>query len=231
MKWFRVRTPVLHWRWLFVIALGEALWRLCKWLARHPILPTGAVVIGVLWWAASANLTVLVLVAAGISSLAVGGWAEQHGTDSWAALMAAFTARRRLHWYRARWDAAMAGCKLVQAEMVPELLDVRLGGQLGDRDLDVLTVAMAPGQLVSDWRQVAPRLASAWGRGRVRAHELPGRTDLVVLYVRHGRVRSLPAPVVPDTDDGGEQLQSLHELPPVERTRPGAFPRTPRRTP
>jgi hypothetical protein len=143
--------------------------------------------------------------------------------------------RRRRH-YAARWDAAMDGCGLVRAGEAPTLMAVRSAD-----GVDRLSVHMAPGQLVTDWRDAAPRLASALEVRSVRARR-DGPRD-VLLLVRWREIRlhdpevgddAAVAAELAETVGGGwetnEQLAArlAADLPePTELPRP-AFPRRPR---
>jgi hypothetical protein len=167
------------------------------------------------WWPLALGL--------GLLALAVGGWCESRKVRSWGQLTEAVEAYRRLRRYRAGWEDAMDGAKLVRADVVPTLEAVTLDG----RRLDVLTVTMAPGQLVADWRAVADRLASTWDRRLVRVRPVARRADQVQLFVHHhGAAVALPHPPAfaagPD-----EQEDTVTELP-APRPATGAFPRTPR---
>jgi hypothetical protein len=226
---FTIRGPVYHLTWLTVAgSLARGLWRALRWAARYPILPVGAILTAIMWWAVWVNAVALIVAVFGIGFLAVGGWAEKHGTRSWGELRAGLASWRRLRWYRARWEQAMAGCGLVRDGYVPELRSHAFGGWDHQRDVDVLTVVMAPGQLPGDWRTVAARLASAWGVRSVRALHVSGRTELVTLQVRTGTAPALrwQPPAVPVEEEGTE-LAPVRELP---AARTGAFPRTPRGT-
>jgi len=237
VRLFTLRGPVLRVPWPLVIVAwaGRAGWGVLRWLAAHPIIPLGGVVIGSLWWVASTNLAALVVGVFGIASLAVGGWAEKHGAQSWTALRDLAVTRTRRRRYLRGWEDVMAGCGLVRADVVPVLEDVRVGSIVQDTrrvgDVDVLTVLMAPGQLTDDWRQVGPRLASAWGHRSVRVRPVRDRSELVELQVRHGRptATSRPAPWAPQLEDEDDQPATAPApLPELPAPRPSAFPRTPR---
>lgn len=229
MRLWSLRPPVVRW-WTLVWAvwLLQALWLLLVFLARHAWIPATAVVLAAVWWAIDAGGLPVVGVCVGVILVALGGWAEMNEVRSWAGLRQALVARWRLLRYRHRWEDVMIGAGLTWADDVPQLLDCRLGGMAHERDLDVLTVAMVPGQTVDDWRAQRVRLAAALNRRSVRPHQVKGAPQRVELYVGH--VRSprpdgwAPAPVQlvePETELETEQT--------VQEQQPrGAFPRTPR---
>lgn len=245
MSWFRIRTPVLSWRWLFLIAAVRGLWRLLRWLAAHGAVTVGLLAIGLVAWVISRGGALWLLMAAG--AVLIGWGVAMEARPRWyrqaVEELASFRRRRELE---RQWDVAMAGAGLSRGEDVPELMAHRWGGQLGERDLDVLTVHMLPGQLVDDWRAARVRLAAALGYRKVRPHAIPGQTRDVELYgtryrelvpgVTVQRVElhptvqptvqnPMPVRLVPDPEDD----ESTPVEPPVERPA-GAFPRTPRRT-
>jgi hypothetical protein len=235
VRLFTLRGPVLRVPWPLVILgwAGRLLWTWTRWLAVHRavagLLALAVVVVWAGWpWGG--------LIVGGLL-MAAGTWLE--------ARPARFEEWRRGRWYRRTWEDAMDGCGLVRANVVPVLEDVRVSGNTRDGmgapwTLDMLTVRVAPGQLVSDWRAVQGRLASAWDLRRVRVHNYPGRTDAVQLACsRHRQLTPTVDQRRPELHpDAQPAVRTVLELvepddvsTPVEQPvdKPaGAFPRTPR---
>jgi hypothetical protein len=233
------RTPT---RWL-VLAGGLLLaGRGLRWLAAHLWVPFAVLVIGALGWVLAAERWWLLGIPVGVVLLALGGWRELHPGDSWPELVAVWRGWRRQRWYAARWEESMDALGLIRADVVPALEHVRCR----DRDLDVLTVVMAPGQIVEDWRERNRRIRSTWGLRSARCHPVYGQSDRVQVFARRAvdantgkplrtpewkvqrealRPEDLAAEVLDDHDkqDPEQPTSAL----PVQR--PGAFPRTPTR--
>jgi hypothetical protein len=187
VKLWALRPPVVRWWWLvFVVWALQIVGAVLRWLAVRwqtwVVLAAAAVVAGG-WWLVASGWWPIPTLAAGIGVLTVGGVMELQPAW-WRHLMAELASWRRRREYEAGWEDAMDGAGLVRAGIVPTLLSHRFGGAERERDLDVLTVRMAPGQLVSDWRAVQLRLASAFGLQRLRCHHVPGCPQDVQLYGR-----------------------------------------------
>jgi hypothetical protein len=245
VSWFRIRTPVLSWRWLLLIASVRGLWRLLRWLAAHGAVTLGLAAAGLLAWVISRGGALWLLMVAGAVLVGLGVLMEMR--PRWyRQVVEALASRRRLRELERLWEPAMDGAGLSRPDTLPELLAHRWGGQLGERDLDVLTVHMLPGQLVEDWRQQRVRLAAALGYRKLRPHLIPGQSRDVELYGSRYRDlapgiserRAEPHPTVQPTVQPARPEKTLQlvedpESTPVEQPveRPaGAFPRTPRRT-
>lgn len=215
--------------------------RCVRWLAVHLAFTGAALLAGLTWWAVAAGWWPWLAGATGVIFLGLGAATEAR-PDGWARLHARVVARRRRRRYLQLWDDAMDGAGLVRAQMVPQLLSVHVtgasrNGHGGPYDLDVLQVAMAAGQLVSDWRAVQPRLVSAFadlGVRRLRCHPVSDRPDLVELYAGHRRpVQRIGyagpgnnAVTKPEQDEGtGNAMDEAGQQP---RQDAGPFPRTPR---
>jgi hypothetical protein len=229
VKLWSLRPPVLRWWWLvwlvWTVQLAAAVLR---WLFAHLTVLAGLLIVAGTWYVVAAELWLVLALATGCVLLAGGGWLELHRVHSWAQLRQELASLRRLRWYRQRWDEAVDGAGLVRAGVPPVLEAHRYGGTVTgqERDLDVLTVRLAPGQLPGDWRQVASRLASTWAATGLRAHPVPGRSDLVELYVRHRRLD----PRLSDAQRAAAGAPDTVEQPATAPPPPGAFPRTPRRS-
>jgi hypothetical protein len=204
-----------------------------RWWLSWPLM-----LLGLGWWSVHRYgagtvvgwlvVAVLLLVAA----VAVWSWL---GPDSFGRVVVLpwRSWRRRRH-YERRWDEAMLGTKLERAGVVPMLMSCH-----GGETVDELLVHMAPGSLVTDWRDAAQRLASAFEVRSVRVRSAGPRD--VRLLVRHSAVSRHEWPADVDTEvaevaaqpaehESNEQLAEriAAELPePTELPRP-AFPRRPR---
>jgi len=121
---------------------------------------------------------------------------------------------RRRRYYLARWADAVHGVGLVRADVEPVLMSVRSRG-----GVDELLVHMAPGQLVTEWRDLAPRVAGALEVRSVRVRSA-GPRDVVLLA----------RPWVVAIDPGGDRVGvGIEPLEPDEQPATGgAFPRRPR---
>lgn len=188
MRLFTLRGPVLRVPWLLVIAgwAGMRGWLLLRWLAAHGIPTVCMLAVAGLWWLIAAGLWPWLLVAAGLTMAGLVTAMETRPRWYREALEQLASWRRRRE-YEAGWEAAMDGAGLVLRDVVPTLMAHRWGGAPGERDTDVLTVRMAPGQLVSDWRTQSVRLAAAFGLQRVRCHAVPGIPGDVQLFGRRYR--------------------------------------------
>jgi hypothetical protein len=183
-------------------------------------------------------VTVVALVVAVLAlAAAAWSWLEPGSFDRHAAGPVRSWHRRR--YYAARWDAAMDGAGLVRAETVPLLMSVR-----GNATVDELLVHIAPGSLVTEWRDAAPRLASALEVRSVRVRRAGPRD--VRLLVRHAAVswresqdaidaelaEVVQQPATETNDQLAERLvaeaPAPTELPRPEHMPGGAFPRRPR---
>lgn len=241
VTWFRIRTPVLSWRWLLLIASLRGLWRLLRWLAAHGAVTVGLAAVGLLVWLVSLGAWPWLLMAAG--AVLIGWGVAMEARPEWyRRAVEGFASFRRRRELEAQWDVAMDGAGLSRGDDVPQLMAHRWGGSLGERDLDVLTVHMLPGQLVDDWRAARVRLAAALGYRKLRPHPIPGQSRDVELYgsryrelapgITEQRARLHPT-VQPTVQPKLQLVDSEEPSTPVDQAveeRRGAFPRTPRRT-
>lgn len=243
------RTPIL----LLVVGLIVELAARAVWaVLRRPVLILAAAVVAGVWWLVdAAGALPAAAIGVGTILLGLGGLAErcQRRGISWGDQ--AVTSWRRVRYAR-RWDRAMRDAGLAQlnddgAAVHPRLLSVRLGGGPGERDTDVVRVHGLPGQVLTDWRTAAPRIASALDVRRARVHPEPGTSRTFVLMLNrlrdpvrradgswspHPPVRELSPSTDPQTvenpvDGGGKQPAT----PPagISPGMPsGAFPRAPR---
>lgn len=197
------RTPT----WVLLIAAGGiAVGRGLRWLAVHTIVVCTVALAGLTWWAIDRGWWPWLLGATGILCLGLGAVMELQ-PRWWQKLTRAAASRRRLAWYRKRWEPAMVGAGLTIADDLPTLTGHRFGGQPWERDLDILTVRTLPGQTVVDWRHVSDRLAAAWGRTRVRAHVQRGHAPAVLELFCSSR--PLPEATIRRAAVAGGQLPPL----------------------
>lgn len=225
MKLWSLRAPAAP-RWLAVaVWAGQLGWALLRWLAAHPGVLGYLTVLGVIAWAVRDDWWPWLLLACGLALIGAGVGMELQAAW-WQKLSGAWASHRRLRWYRKRWEPAMIGAGLTLGDDLPLLVSHRFGGLHGERDLDVLTVQTVPGQVLEDWRAVSPRLAAAWGRTRVRAHQLrtgdmraPRSLELFCSSQPLAAARRIAVA-------GGQVPPSTAVEQPVDR--PGAFPRAPR---
>ncbi len=211
------RTPT----WALIGGLAVmGLWRALRWLAVHAGV-TGALLLAVLtWWAVDRGWWPWLMLATGCICLGL-GTAMELNPRWWRRLSGTWASRRRLAWYRRRWEPAMIGAGLTLGDDLPQLLRHRFGGMLGERDTDMLSVRTVPGQTLADWRNVADRLAAAWGRTRVRVHATSGVAPRELTLVCSSR------PLPDRTAVAGGQVPSTAVDEPVDEPG-GAFPRRPR---
>jgi hypothetical protein len=227
MKLWSLRPPVVRW-WslVFLIWALQTLWALTRWLLGHGTVLGALLIVAGTWYVIAEQLWLILAMATGAVLLALGGWAEMNKVNSWSQLQAQLVARWRLLCYRRRWADVMVGAQLTWADDMPQLVACRLGGTTDGRDLDVLTVHTVPGQTVDDWRAQRVRLAAALDRRSVRPHAVPGRRQVVELYVSHHRKADagisagMPSEVPPEQEQEQEQ-----------DTPRGAFPKTPKGRP
>lgn len=160
------RTPT--WALLGGLAM-VGLWNGLRWLAAHTAVACALALAVLTWWAVDRGWWPWLMLATGMVCLGLGGVMELQ-PRWWRKVATVWASQRRLRWYRSRWEMTMVGAGLTLADDLPTLMGHRFGGADGEQDLDVLQVRTIPGQTITDWRHVAPRLAAAWGRTRVRVH-------------------------------------------------------------
>lgn len=209
----QLRAPsiALRFRWWLLWWALTFLVRVVIWLVRHPRF-TGIVGAGVLAWRIWTTVgTWPLVVAAGVLVLLLGLWAWRWG-ESFARVIG-WRVRgcwRRLVEYRTRWPAAMLTTKLTakigDAHYLPQLVRVRSTGSV-----DVVTVRLLPGQVLTDWAQVGDRLAATFGaldcRVRTPEHRLPswlrwlpwgnGRGLLVLWFLTRDPLTEVVQPAAP----------------------------------
>lgn len=241
MRLFTLRGPVIRMPWPLVVLgwLLVTLWGLLRWLAAHGVATVAMLGVAGLWWLVSAGHWLPLLMVVGAALMGAGA-AMELNPPWWRRLSTEVASWRRRRWFLTQWDTAMDGAGLSRGDDMPTLMAHRYGGAPGERDLDVLTVHMLPGQIVADWRAVQVRLAAAWGLQRLRCHPVPGQPGDVQLY---GRRFGLSASAQTRWQERGTahpsvqpaEQSTLRVVPPstpveepVEERR-GAFPRQPRK--
>lgn len=242
MRWLarRVagRAPTL----LLLAGLGVVgLGRLSLAVLRRPVLAGVLAVFVVLaraliaWGPALVGLGFAAAVLAGVLVAAAWSWLSPASLER--RLVNPVRSARRVRHYRRAWLNAVEGCGLVRNGIEPVLMSVRASA-----GVDRLSVHLAPGQIVEDWRSVAPRLAAALEVRSVRVRR-DGPRD-VLLLVRWRKIR-LRDPEVEDAAaldtevaEVAEQLEvkgslegyeraaeTTGPLPTPEQMPGGAFPR------
>lgn len=226
------RTPT----WALIGGLtAMGLWNGLRWLAAHLLVAAAVLLVALSWWAVDRGQWLLLVMATGGVCIGLGAVMELNPLW-WRKVTAAAASRRRLRWYRKRWEPAMVGAGLTLADDVPQLLHHRFGGVLGERDTDVLTVRTVPGQVLEDWRHVAPRLAAAWGRTRVRVHATSGVAPRELTLVCSSRTfadrRSVAGAQVPllrgNVQPASTAVEEPVDGPATPSGSSGAFPKQPR---
>lgn len=204
-------------------ALVALVWLVVE-IARRPVLLFACCCSALGWWAVArygaVGVGTVALVVVSVLGIALGAGAWLAPSTFERVLGGPARSWRRRRYYAARWADAMDGAGLVRAETEPVLMSCRSSG-----GIDRLTVHMAPGQLVTEWRDAAPRLVTGLEVRSVRVRR-DGPRD-VVLLVR----RWLPA-----VDPGGDPVrvagpeipaEELVDAEPEQPATPGAFPRRP----
>lgn len=200
----RLRAPSISMKlhWVLLWWLVSALLRLPVALLRRPALLG---VLAVAGYAAHVWTTVAawpVLVAAGTALAGLVGW-RCWRPDSFARRIV-WRVRgcwRRFTVYRSAWYPAMATTKLTtkigDATFVPELVSVRSTGTV-----DLVTIALLPGQVLSDFAEVGDRLAGTFGATdcRVRSHQR-NRRLLVLWFLVNDPLTEILRPVPPGAGD------------------------------
>lgn len=171
--------------------LGAGGW----WLLRHPVAVAVALVVLVGWRVTVTSGPLPVLTVVTVVSAVLLVWRRVHGS-SFTALVAW---RVRGLWraatvYRYLWQPAMVTTTLAVrvegTEYLPRLVSVRSTGCV-----DVVRVRMLPGQTLSDWAAIAPRLAQTFGVVDCRVRSVPKRAhDLALWFLS---TDPLTAPVAP----------------------------------
>jgi DNA segregation ATPase FtsK/SpoIIIE, S-DNA-T family len=214
-------------RWLLLVALLLAgLARLlvfvfARWWLSWPLM----LALGY-WWAVgrygAGTVAVWAVVAALVLVAALAGWSWL-GPDSFGRVVVLpWRSWRRGRHYRARWEDAMDGAGLVRADVLPTLMSCH-----GGETVDELLVHMAPGSLVTEWRDAAHRLASAFEVRSVRVRSAGPRD--VRLLIRHRAVSRHEWPA--DVEAEAVEVAAQPAPEPAEPIKPatgGAFPRRPR---
>lgn len=182
----RFRTPAvaIRLRWWLVWVLVSWLVRLPVVLVRHPR-TTGTVLAGLLAWKA---WTVygpwrIAAAAAAVVLLGVVWWWRWPESFAQRIVWRARGSWRRLAVYRGLWQPTMSVLKLTSklndAVYVPRIVKVRSTGRV-----DLVTVRLLPGQVLTDYAEVAERLAKTFGAMdcRVRSHKR-NRRQIVLWFL------------------------------------------------
>src|SRR5262249_29579348 len=182
------RTP----GWIVALAqLARLLWRLGRFIARHPFAAAVTALLGGLY--AAAGWPALALLAGSVAAiLAVWRW---RWPVSFARWIAAPARNRWRGWlYRRRWPAVMTIAGLAELYQTRVLLPV-LGKVTATGHVDRVAVRLVSGQSPDDFAHVAENLAHGFGGLLCRIRE--ARTgSLVVEFVRKDALAA-PVPALP----------------------------------
>ena len=213
---FRAPSVSIRLRWFIAWVEVTRLLRLARWFLRRP-LQTGSLGLG-LWmrhvWVTTGPWPVIA--AGAVAGLLLAGWRWR-----WAESFAQQVTWRVRGWwrrfvvYRPSWQALMATTGLTKriggSDWMPRLVRVRSTGSV-----DLVTVRMLPGQILSDWAEVAERLAATFGATECRVRSasrpapswwptwlwFPGRNrrDRLVLWFLIRDPLTTPVPPLPAAD-------------------------------
>jgi S-DNA-T family DNA segregation ATPase FtsK/SpoIIIE len=197
----RFRTPAIaiRMRWWLLWVFLSWLVRLPIALLRHPRM-TGAVLGGLLaWraWSVYGPWRIAAVVAAVVVLGLVWWWRWPESFARWIV----WRVRgwwRRLWVYRGLWQPTMTtldlNATLRDREYLPRIVKVRSTGTV-----DLVTVRLLPGQILTDYAEVAERLAKTFGAVdcRVRSHKR-NRRQIVLWFLVRDPLTKVVAPVEPD---------------------------------
>jgi len=194
-----LRSPVMHTPlWMIAAAqLFRLLWRLLRFIARHPVADLIALVLGITWhyagWPAVASVTAALIASAVTWRLAWPG--------SWARYVAAPMRSRLRRWhYQRSWPAVMTVSRLAIAYqghvLVPQLGRVHATGYV-----DQLHVRLVRGQSPADFAARTDNLAHGFGVITYRVRKAPAGSVVVELVRRDVLAAVIPALPIPGSVD------------------------------
>ncbi len=197
----RFRTPAvaIRLRWWLVWVLVSWLVRLPVVLVRHPR-TTGIVLAGLLAWKAWTVYGPWRIAAVAAAVVLLGLVWRWRWPESFAQRIV-WRARgwwRRLAVYRGLWQPTMTTLKLTSkltedSVFVPQIVRVRSTGRV-----DLVTVRLLPGQVLTDYAEVAERLAQTFGATdcRVRSHKR-NRRQIVLWFLVDDPLTKVVPPIAP----------------------------------
>jgi S-DNA-T family DNA segregation ATPase FtsK/SpoIIIE len=189
------RSPIYRTPFAFVAIVQAArlLWRLIRYLARHPLTVLASVT-GVVLWRVTGWPGIAALAATGTVVLAVWRWRFPR---SFSQHVAAPARNRWRAWqYRRRWGAVMTIARLAPLYQGRALLPV-LGTVSATRFTDRVHVRLVSGQSADDFAARAPNLAHGFGAVLCRVRSAaPGA--VVLEFVRRDALAAIiPALPIP----------------------------------
>ena len=194
-----LRSPVLHTPvWMIAAAqLIRWLWRLARFLGRHPVLDLAAAVLYFAWRALGWPGPV---VAAAVIVITAGAW-RLLWPASWTRMVSAPMRERWLRWhYRRQWPAVMTITRLAVAYRGRLLLPV-LGNVTSTGYTDRLNVRLVSGQSAADFAVRAENLAHGFGALACRIRTATPGAVVVELVRRDALAAVIPALPIPQHAD------------------------------
>ncbi|MEU7679725.1 FtsK/SpoIIIE domain-containing protein [Micromonospora taraxaci] len=196
----RFKTPgiAIRLRWWLLWVFLSWLVRLPVVLARHPR-TTGTVLAGLAAWKA---WTVygpwrIAGVVTGVVLLGAAWWWRWPESFAQRIVWRVRGGWRRVVVYRGLWQPTMSTLRLTSklndAVYVPQVVKVRSTGRV-----DLVTVRLLPGQILTDYAEVAERLAKTFGATdcRVRSHKR-NRRQIVLWFLVDDPLTKVVPPIAP----------------------------------
>jgi DNA segregation ATPase FtsK/SpoIIIE, S-DNA-T family len=188
------RTPA----WIIgIVQLGRSLWRLARFLIRHPITTTATAVLTVAWvylgWA-----TMIALVTVPALLLVVWGWRWPGSFSRYVATPA--RGKWRAWHYRRRWASVMTIGKLAVSYQGRLLLPA-LGKVTSTGYTDRVAVALVSGQSAADITARADNLAHGFGAILCRVCSYRPGAVILELVRRDALAAIIPALPIPAHTD------------------------------
>ncbi|HEY1698655.1 MAG TPA: FtsK/SpoIIIE domain-containing protein [Trebonia sp.] len=170
------------------------LWRVVRFLVRHPVLDAVGALVGFTWQALGWPAVVALVLGVAVSLVTL----RLVRPDGFTRFVAD-PARDRLRWvfYRRRWHAAMTLSGLAPVYQSRDLLPVLVGVHINGA-VDLVTVGLVTGQAPADYADRAENLAHAFGAQLCRVRD-GGPGSLTLEFVRADTLAG-PVPAMPYPD-------------------------------